>query len=138
MAILAYEKASHYASAPIVLDREVQRQNATVCRTTTGLNPNAAWEKALADQRAVTRPCPPATLLDLHLALHLKRRVNADHQIDFLGQSWPIAPIERSSITLIHHPFRQTVLGRHPTTLSAPQPLAGNPRKILAPNSVLF
>ncbi len=89
-----------------MLDREVQRQNATVCRT-TGLSPNAAWEKALAEKRTVTRPCPPATLLDLHLALHLKRRVNSDNQIDFLGQSWHIAPTKRSAITLIHHPLRQ-------------------------------
>jgi len=89
-----------------VLDREVQHQNATICRT-TGLSPNAAWEKALAEKRTLTRPCPPATLLDLHLALHLKRRVNADSQIDFLGQSWHIAPTKRSSITLIHHPLRQ-------------------------------
>jgi len=74
---------------------------------TTGLSPNAAWENALAQKRAATRPCPPATLLDLHLALHLKRRVNSDHQIDFLGQSWHIAPTKRSSITLIHHPLRQ-------------------------------
>ena len=103
---MTYEKVSSYAAAQIVLDREVQRQNATVCRT-TGLSPNAAGEKALADQRALTRPCPPATLLDLHLALHLKRRVNSDHQIDFLGQSWPIAPTKGSSITLIHHPHRQ-------------------------------
>jgi len=106
VAILAYEKVSHYATAQNVLAREVQRQNATVCRT-TGLSPNAAWEKALAEKRAVTRPCPPVTLLDLHLALHLKRRVNSDHQIDFLGQSWHIAPTKRSSITLIHHPLRQ-------------------------------
>jgi hypothetical protein len=106
VALLAYEKVSHYATAQLVLDREVQRQNATVCRT-TNLSPNAAWEKALAEKRTVTRPCPPAILLDLHLALHLKRRVNSDHQIDFLGQSWHIAPTKRSSITLIHHPLRQ-------------------------------
>jgi hypothetical protein len=106
VAILAYEKVSTYATAQIVLDREVHRQNTTVCRT-TGLSPNAAGEKALAEKRAVTRPCPPDTLLDLHLALHLKRRVNADHQIDFLGQSWHIAPTKRSAITLIHHPLRQ-------------------------------
>jgi len=105
VALLAYEKVSHYAAAQLVLDREVQRQNDTVCRT-TGLSPNAAWKKALADKRIATRPCPPATLLDLHLALHLKRRVNADSQIDFLGQSWHIAPTKRSTITLIHHPLR--------------------------------
>jgi len=112
-AILAYEKVNGYAAAQIVLQREVQRQNATVCRT-IGLSPNAAWEKALAEKRAATRPCPPATLLDLHLALHLKRRVNADHQIDFLGQSWHIAPTKQSAITLIHHPLRQFWAVPHP------------------------
>jgi hypothetical protein len=106
VAILAYEKVSSFAAAQTVLDREVQRQNITRCRT-TDRSPEAAWEKALAEKRTVTRPCPPATLLDLHLALHLKRRVNSDNQIDFLGQSWPIAPTKRSSITLIHHPLRQ-------------------------------
>jgi len=106
VAILAYEKVSHYAAAQIVLHREGERQNASVCRT-TGLSPNAAWEKALAEKRTATRPCPPSTLLDLHLALHLKRRVNADNQIDLLGRSWHIAPTRRASITLIHHPLRQ-------------------------------
>jgi hypothetical protein len=106
VAILAYEKVSTYAAAQIVLDREVERQNATLCRT-TGLSPNAAWEKALAENRAATRPCPPSTLLDLHLALHLKRRVNTDNQIDFLGRSWHISPTKRSSVTIIHHPLRQ-------------------------------
>jgi hypothetical protein len=106
VALLAYEKVSGYAAAQIVLNREVERQDATVCRT-TGLSPNAAWAQALAEKRAATRPCPPATLLDLHLALHLKRRVNADHQIDFLGRSWHIAPTKRSAITLVHHPLRQ-------------------------------
>jgi hypothetical protein len=111
--ILAYEKVRSYAAAQIVLDRELQRQNATVCRTTR-LSPNAAWEKARMDKRIATRPCPPPTLLDLHLALHLKRRVNSDNQIDFLGQSWHIAPTKRSSITLIHHPLRHFRAVTHP------------------------
>jgi hypothetical protein len=111
--LLAYEKVRNYAAAQIVLDRELQRQNATVCRTTR-LSPNAAWEKARMDKRIATRPCPPATLLDLHLALHLKRRVNSDNQIDFLGQSWHIAPTKKSSITLIHHPLRHFWAVTHP------------------------
>ena len=41
------------------------------------------------------------------LALHLQRRVNADHQLDFPGQSWHLAPTKRAAITLIHHPLRQ-------------------------------
>jgi len=106
VALLAYEQVTDYPAAQIVLDRQVAQQNATVCRT-TGLSPNAAWDKALAEQRTAIRPCPPATLLNLHLALHLRRRVNADHQIDFLGRSWAIAPTQRATITLIHHPLRR-------------------------------
>jgi hypothetical protein len=114
VALLAYEKVRSYAAAQIVLERELQRQNATVCRT-TGLSPNAAWEKARREKRTATRPWPPGTLLDLHLALHLKRRVNADSQIDFLGQSWHIAPTKRSSSTLIHHPRRHFWVVAQPT-----------------------
>jgi hypothetical protein len=106
VALLAYEHVSDYAAAQVVLDRHLAHQNATVCRT-TGYSPNAAWDKALQEKRTAIRPCPPAGLLDLHLALHLRRRVNADYQIDFLGRSWPIAPTKRSTITLIHHPLRQ-------------------------------
>jgi len=130
VALLAYEKVSHYAAAQLVLDREVQRQNTTVCRT-TGLSPNAAWKKALEDKRTATRPCPPATLLDLHLALHLTRRVNADSQIDFLGQSWHIAPTKRSSITLIHHPLRHFWVVTQP-----PEPPRNNWPEILGKYSL--
>jgi hypothetical protein len=104
VALLAYEHVGDYPAAQVVLDHPIAQQNATVCRS-TGLSPNAAWDKALAEQRTAIRPCPPSTLLDLHLALHLRRRVNADHQIDFLGRSGPIAPTQRA--TLIHHPLRQ-------------------------------
>jgi hypothetical protein len=106
VALLAYEQVSDFPAAQVVLDRQVAHQNATVCRT-TGRTPNAAWDLALLEARTVIRPCPPIPLLDLHLALHLHRRVNADSQIDFLGRSWPIAPTQRLTITLIHHPLRQ-------------------------------
>jgi hypothetical protein len=106
VALLAYEHVSDYPAAQVVLNRQVAHQNATVCRT-TGLSPDAAWTKALTEQRTAIRPCPPTALLDLHLALHLRRRVNADLQIDFLGRSWPIAPTQRATITLSHHPLRQ-------------------------------
>jgi len=106
VALLAYEHVSDYPAAQVVLDREVARQNTTVCRT-TGHSPNAAWDQALMEKRTAIRPCPPTTLLALHLALHLRRRVNADYQIDFLGRSWTIAPTKRVALTLIHHPRRQ-------------------------------
>ena len=106
MALLAYAKAQDYPAAHAILDREVARQNTTVCRT-TGSSPNAAWDKALEEKRTAIRRCPPGALLDLHLALDLRRRVNADLRIDFLGRSWIIAPTRRAAVTLIHHPFRQ-------------------------------
>jgi len=106
VALLAFERAVDYPTAQTVLDRQVAHQNATVCRT-TGRTPDAAWELALSEGRTEIRPCPPSTLLDLHLALHLRRRVNADSQIDFLGRTWPIAATKRPTVTLIHHPVRQ-------------------------------
>ena len=106
VALLAYEHVSDYSAAQVVLDRQVAHQNAAVCRT-TGLSPNVAWDKALQERRTAIRPCPPSALLNLHLALHLRRRVNADFHIDFLGRSWPIAPTQQATITLIHHPLRQ-------------------------------
>ena len=104
--LLAYEKITAYAPAQELLAHELARQNRTVCRT-TGLSPDDACAKAQAEQRTVLRPCPDPSLLDLHLALHLGRRVNADHQIDFLGRSWPISATARHTVTLIHHPQSQ-------------------------------
>ena len=63
--------------------------------------------RAQAEGRTVGIVCPDASLLDLHLALHLGRRVNADQQIDFLGRSWPISDTARKTVAIIHHPQRQ-------------------------------
>lgn len=104
--LLAYEKITDYSSAQELLTRELTRQNRTVCRT-TGLSPDDACAKAQEEKRTGLRPCPDPSLLDLHLALHLARRVNADQQIDFLGRSWPISPTQRHTVTLIHHPQSQ-------------------------------
>src|ERR1035437_3018881 len=99
--LLAYEKITAYAPAQELLARELARQNRTVCRT-TGLSPDDACAKAQGAQPSGLRPCPDPSLLDLHLAFHLGRRVNADHQIDFLGPSWPISATARHTVTLIH------------------------------------
>ena len=106
LALLAYEQITTYAPAQELLNRELARQNRTVCRT-TGLSPNVACAQAQATGRTVGIVCPDASLLDLHLALHLGRRVNADQQIDFLGRSWPISATARKTVTIIHHPQRQ-------------------------------
>jgi hypothetical protein len=104
--LLAFEKVTGYAHAQELLVAELARQNRTVCRT-TGLSPDDACAKALREQRSVLQARPDASLFDLHLALHRQRRVNADHQIDFLGRSWPIAPTARQTATLIYHPNAQ-------------------------------
>jgi hypothetical protein len=104
--LLAFERVTHYDAAQDILNREVERQTRTVCRT-TGLSPDEAWTQARADDRDAMRPAPEVSLLDLHLALHFGHRRNADHPIDFLGRSWGIAPTLRHSVTVIHHPNRQ-------------------------------
>ena len=112
--LLAFERITDYTTAQELLERELARQNRTVCRT-TGLSPDDAWVKAQEEQRTVMRACPDPALLDLHLALHIGRRVNADHQVDFLGRSWPISATARHTVTIIHHPLCQFwVVSQHP------------------------
>ena len=64
--------------------------------------------------RTTGSTCPDLSLLDIHLALHLGRRVNADHQVDFLGRSWPISVTFRQTMTPIHHPNCQFWVGSQP------------------------
>lgn len=101
--LLAYEGIRDYAPANELLRLEIHRHNHTRCRT-TDLSPDEAWHHAVAERRSRLQPTPPTRLLDLHLALQLQRRVNADHTIDFLGQAWSIAPTPKRTVTLIHHP----------------------------------
>jgi hypothetical protein len=106
LALLAYEKVTTYASAQALLTGELARQNRTVCRT-TGLSPDDACAKAQVEGRVAGSVCPDSSLLDLHLAFQLGRRLNTDQQIDFLGRSWPISATTRKSVTIIHHPHSQ-------------------------------
>ncbi|HAB16909.1 MAG TPA: hypothetical protein DCE44_10715, partial [Verrucomicrobiales bacterium] len=102
--LLAFEKITDYPQANAFLQTQLAWHNQnTRCRTTQ-LTPNQAWEKAHSQRHSKLRPIPPTPLLDLHLAIHLQRRLNTDHTIDFLGRSWPITPTSKKSVTLIHHP----------------------------------
>jgi hypothetical protein len=47
---------------------------------------------------------PAGPRLDLHLALYLQRRLNADYTLDFLGQNWPVTPVPNKIVTVVHHP----------------------------------
>ena len=106
LALLAFERIDDYGPAQELLDHELEQQNRAVCRT-SGLSPNEAWARAITENRDAMRPSPDPSLMDLHFALHFSRRLNADHQIDFLGRSWPIGATQRRTVTVIHHPARQ-------------------------------
>lgn len=102
--LLAYEKITDYPPANALLHTQIAWPNAhDVCRT-TGRTPNAAWDLALKARRSHHRPVPPVPLWDLHLALYLQRRLNADYTLDFLGKNWPVTPVANKIVTLVHHP----------------------------------
>ena len=102
--LLAFEKIIDYPPANALLKIQIAWYNQHhVCRT-TGLTPDAAWDLALTEKRNHHRPIPPVPLLDLHFALYLQRRLNADYTLDFLGKNWPITPIANKIVTIVHHP----------------------------------
>jgi hypothetical protein len=102
--LLAYERVTDFKAANQLLQHQLDWHNQHhVCRT-TGLTPNAAWDKALAEKRSRLLPVPPPPLLDLHLALYHQRRLNADGTLDFLGQNWPVTTLRQKTVTLVHHP----------------------------------
>ncbi|MBU6409478.1 MAG: hypothetical protein KGR98_03725 [Verrucomicrobia bacterium] len=104
--LLAYEKIADYSPANLFLQTQIDwHNNKTRCRTTR-LTPNEAWEKAQSEKRSRILPIPPTPLLDLHLALHIQRRLNSDNTLDFLGRSWPISHTKHKFVTLIHHPHQ--------------------------------
>jgi len=113
--LLAYERILDYGQANELLRLEIHRYNQARCRT-TGLPPDEAWAQAFAQKRSRLLPTPPKALLDLHLALQLRRRVNADRTIDFLGRAWAIAPTAQRTVCLIHHPQKHFWVLPHPPT----------------------
>jgi hypothetical protein len=104
VSLLAYEKITDYQNANVLLQTQISWHNQhLVCRT-TGLTPDAAWDLALKEKRSQLRATPAVPLLDLHLALYVQRRLNADYTLDFLGRTWPISPTGRKFVTIVHHP----------------------------------
>lgn len=104
LTLLAYENITDYAPANAFLQTQITwHHQHHVCRT-TGLTPNTAWDRALREKRNHHRPVPAVPLLDLHLALYLRRRLNADYTLDFLGKNWPVTPVPNKLVTIGHHP----------------------------------
>lgn len=104
VSVFAYEKVRDYEHANRLLAEQIDFYNEHhVCRT-TGQTPNQAWKRAQQEGRTQVQPCPPSALLDLHLALHLRRRLNADNTVDFLGKTYPVTGCGKKTVTLVHHP----------------------------------
>jgi hypothetical protein len=52
--------------------------------------------------------------LDLHLAIHLQRRLNADFIIELNGQTYPVTPVGQQYVTIVHHPHQRFWVIPHP------------------------
>jgi hypothetical protein len=101
--LLAHANAATWKQADEILQLEIHRQNGKVNRS-TGKVPFQILADAQLAANSSMRPCPPASLLDLHLSLRTSRRVNHDHTIDFEGRNFEIAATKRKFVTIVHHP----------------------------------
>jgi hypothetical protein len=115
VALLAHAGAADYPAADEILQMEIQRQNATLLRS-TGRVPMAIFEEQAAAKTCKLRPCPLPALLDLHFSLRLRRRVNNDHTVDFEGHNYEIAPTTKKFVSILHHPGRKFWVLEEPPT----------------------
>ena len=92
VSLLSAAGIADFEPANALLAEQIAWHNAHKTCRTTGLCADKAWQLALDETRSKLQPAPPATLCDLHFAIHLQRRCSPDHSIEFLGRRWPIAP----------------------------------------------
>jgi hypothetical protein len=118
--LLSYEQVADYKTANALLQTQITWHNQNHVCQTTRMIPDTAWELALKEKRSRLRAVPPAALLDLHLAIHLQRRLNADYTVDFLGRPWQVSPARRKTVTIIHHPTRRFWVVAHPPAAQNP------------------
>ena len=107
VSLFAFEKIQNHDQANLLLHKEIEHYNKSHHHATTGLTPDQAWEKALEEKRSMLKPTPVKSLLNLHLALHLPRRVSSASTIDFLGRKWKISPTHQKTVIIVHHPNRR-------------------------------
>jgi hypothetical protein len=105
--LFAYEKVQDHPQANQLLQQEIARYNSSHRHRSTGLIPSQSWDKALQEKRSQLQPPPPKSLLDLHLALHLARKVSSASSIEFLGRTWSISPTQLQNVLIIHHPLQR-------------------------------
>lgn len=103
VALLAHAKADSYEEANRILLMEIDRQNSKK-HSATGEVPAEVFERSQARPNDFLRPCPNASLLDLHFSLRASRRVHNDHSIEFDGRSYQIAPTRKKYVTTLFHP----------------------------------
>ncbi len=113
--LLSHARATSWEQADTVLQMEIARQNRTVNRS-TGREPLQIWEEQSLAHVGRMRPVPPTALLDLHLSLRCRRRVDNAHCIDFQGHNYDISPTLRKSVSIVYHPHRQFWVVEEPIT----------------------
>lgn len=111
--LLAHARATTWKQADVVLQMEIARQNRTVNRSFDA-KPIEVWEKQSLAGKGRMRSAPSDALLDLHLSLRCRRRVDNAHSIDFEGQNYEISATLRKHVTVVHHPKRQFWVVEHP------------------------
>ena len=120
VSLLAYERIQDYDQANALLQVQIAYYNAHHRCRTTERTPDQAWALALQENRSSLRPPPTPSQLDLHLAIHLQRRLNTDHTVDFLGRAWPVSPVRQKTVTIVHHPQRKFYVLAHPPDPKTP------------------
>jgi len=111
--LMAHASVKTWKQADEILQMEILRQNNKLTRS-TGKIPARVWADALLAGNASLRPCPPSSLLDLHLSLRASRRVNHDLTIDFEGLNYEISATKRKSVSIVHHPNSKFWVVEHP------------------------
>jgi hypothetical protein len=103
LTLLAHAGVTSYLQAEPILQMEIARLNQAHSRS-TGQIPDLICQQAQIKNLLALRPCPPSSLLDLHLSLRCTRKVNNDHTIEFDGRSFQIAPTLRKFVHIVFHP----------------------------------
>ena len=114
-ALFAMESVTNRSQANELLATQIHWHHANHISRSTGLTPQQAVEKSLAERSTCWHPAPPPSLLDLHLATHHTRVVQKAGEISFLGRRWAITPGESKQVTIVQHPGSFRVIARPPT-----------------------
>ena len=127
--LLALAKARTYDDANRFLAMEIDRQNTSVHGPTKQV-PADVLLLSQGERRSALRPCPPASLLDLHFSLRGSRRVSNDHCIEFDGRRFQIAPTSKKHVSILFHP--------NSGSSNSPHPPSGPPFSATSPSNHSF